>query len=99
MNSQKDSTTFHWRPYAARILAQQREPVSIVVGKLIADYFRVYEIVTVRRSDGSTYEAAANGQNWEVGERKVPMIARFIVAGRQLDCSDGMLRPTEQIVG
>jgi hypothetical protein len=90
---------FDWRAFAARILAWQREPASIVVGKLVADYFLVYKIVTIRRSDGSTYEAAANGQNWELGERKVPMIAHFIVTdGTSVDWSHGMLGPTEQII-
>jgi len=93
------NSAFDWRAYAARILAVEREPASIAVGKLIADYLRVYKIVTIRRSDGRTYEAAANGQNWELRGHKVPMIARFVATGgAAIDWSHGMLGDAEQII-
>jgi hypothetical protein len=41
---------FDWRAYAERILSRQRTPASIVVGKLIGEYF---SDVTIQRFNES----------------------------------------------
>lgn len=53
-----------------------------------------YKAVTVRREDGSTYQAAQGPKDWELGGHKIPMIARVVDGG----WSHGMLGNTEQIV-